>query len=188
LSSYRGVGKYHNENERRRWQNPEVILSAIGLKPGDTFMDIGCGEGFFALPAARLVGESGMVYGLDVDSTAMERLKNKAAAEYLRNLNLTTGEAEEMVLCDACADIVFFGIVLHDFREPAKVLRNARRMLKPTGRLVDLDWKKEAMELGPPLHIRFSEKEAARLIEETGFKVETIKESRLYHYLIVAKL
>lgn len=188
MTGYRGVGKYHNENERRQWQNPEAILSDIGLKPGDTFMDIGCGDGFFALPAARLVGDSGSVYGLDVDGNALQRLKNKAAAEGLRNLNLTEGEAEEMVLCDACADIVFFGIVLHDFREPTKVLRNARKMLKSTGRLVDLDWKKKAMELGPPLHIRFSEEEAVRLIEETGFKVEAVKESRPYHYIIVAKL
>ena len=60
-------------------------------------------------------------------------------------------------------------------------------MVKITGRLVNLDWKKEPMELGHPLRIRFDEKMAPRLIEVAGFTVETIKDSRPYHYLVIAK-
>ena len=48
-----------NEAERRKWQNPEAILVDIGLAPGFTFVDVGCNDGFFALPAARVVGEGG---------------------------------------------------------------------------------------------------------------------------------
>ena len=106
----------------------------------------------------------------------------------MKNLYVTVGEAEETVLCEGCADIVFFGIDLHDFRDPEKVLMNAKRMLKHGGMLVDLDWKKEPMPLGPPLRIRFSEEKAAKLIESQGFKVETVKKSGLYHYLIIAKI
>jgi ubiquinone/menaquinone biosynthesis C-methylase UbiE len=100
---------------------------------------------------------------------------------------LKAGAAEETIFCETCADIVFFGIVLHDFRDPAKVLLNAKTMLKPTGRLIDLDWKKAAMELGPPLSIRFSEKKAVSLIRTAGFKIETAKETGPYHYLIIAR-
>ncbi len=176
------------EGERRRWQNPEAILSDIGLKRGSTFVDIGCGSGFFALPAAKLVGEKGIVYGLDANDEAIRWLKKKAAKESLGNLCLRVGAAEETVFCEECADIVFFGIVLHDFNEPVKVLMNAKRMLKPTGRLVNLDWKKEPMELGPPEQIRFSEKEATNLIENIGFKVEAVKDVGSYHYIITAKI
>ena len=70
---------------------------------------------------------------------------------------METGKAEDLILCDAGADIVFFGIVLHDFENPSKVLANAHSMLKKTGKLIDLDWKQEPMEFGPPLHIRFGE-------------------------------
>jgi len=87
------------------------------------------------------------------------------------------GRAEDTVFCEACADIVFFGMVLHDFSDPAKVLRNAGRMLKADGRLVDLDWKKEPMELGPPTGIRFSEEEAIRRIEAARFRTEAVKDS-----------
>ncbi|MFQ5762466.1 MAG: class I SAM-dependent methyltransferase, partial [Candidatus Bathyarchaeia archaeon] len=188
MNSHKWFHTVHDEEERRRWQNPEATLAVIGLKPGFTFIDIGCGEGFFALPAARFVGDRGKVYGIDADGDAVGRLKEKAAKEGLRNVSLTAGEAEETVLCDACADIIFFGIVLHDFRDAAKVLMNAKKMLKPTGRLINLDWKKEPMSLGPPQRIRFSEEEAARRIKAAGFSVEATKEAGPSHYLIVAKI
>lgn len=186
MDAYRGVGKIPDEEERRRWQNPEAILADVGLRPGDTFIDIGCGEGFFSLPAARLVGQRGMVYGLDVNAKALGNLKEKADAAGLNNLSLTVGEGEKTILCGTCADIIFFGMVLHDFLEPAKVLMNARKMLKPGGRLINLDWKKEPMEVGPPSQVKFSQQVASRLVEAAGFKVETIKEAGPYHYLIIA--
>jgi len=179
--------RFHDEKERRRWQNPEAILDDVGLRPGFTFVDVGCGDGFFTLPAARLVGKEGKIYGIDADAEAIDRLKEQARREGLSNLTLKVAEAEESVPCEACADVVFFGIVLHDFKDPNKVLLHARRMLKPNGRLVNLDWKKEPMNLGPPLRIRFSEEKATRLIEAATFKIEVIKNVGPYHYLIIAR-
>ena len=181
-------GFFDDERERRRWQDPEAILAKIGVEAGITFVDVGCGHGFFTLPAARLVGKEGRVYGLDVDSEAIGELKGKVAKEKLRNVKLEVGMAEEMVLCDSCADIVFFGIVLHDFEDPSKVLSNAKKMIKPTGRLVDVDWKKEPMQFGPPSQIRFNEKKASGLIEAAGFCIDEIKKEGLYHYMIIATL
>jgi ubiquinone/menaquinone biosynthesis C-methylase UbiE len=175
------------DEERRKWQNPEAILAEIGLRPGLTFADLGCGGGFFTLPAARVVGRRGKVYGLDVDAESIASLKKAAAGEGLKNLDLTVGKAEGMVVCPQCADIVFLGIVLHDFQDPARVLENARRTVKPDGILVDLDWDKKPMELGPAIKIRFSREKASRLIRAAGFTVETVKDNGLYHYLIIAR-
>ena len=176
------------EDERRKWQDPEAILREIGLKPGDTFADIGCGNGYFTLPAARMVGEKGIVYGVDTDSEAIASLDDSAKAEGLQNIKLTVGEAETTVFCAACADFVFMGIDLHDFRDPAAVLRNAAIMLKPHGSLVDVDWKKEKMPFGPPPDIRFDETKAKSLITAAGFKIKSVAPNGLYHYLIIAKL
>jgi ubiquinone/menaquinone biosynthesis C-methylase UbiE len=182
-------GPWHHmdETERRKWQDPEAILLDIGVKPGMTLIDIGCGEGFFALPAARLTGRQGKVYGLDTDVTSIKEIRRKASAEGLENLELKAGPAEETLLCQACADIVFFGIVLHDFRDPARVLEKARKMIKPDGRLVNLDWKKQSHSFGPPVSIRFDEETARRMIESAGFKVESVTDSGKYHYLILAR-
>jgi ubiquinone/menaquinone biosynthesis C-methylase UbiE len=184
---FRGRHLYDEEG-RRQWQDAEAILADLGLKAGATFIDLGCGEGFFALPAARLVGTGGRVYGLDIRPEAIGRLRERASAEGLTNLELKVGRAEETVLCETCADFVFLGIVLHDFDEPARVLANAAIMLKPGGRLVNLDWKKEPTALGPPLQIRFSQEKAMQLIEAGGFKVQTVTEAGPYHYLIMAGL
>ncbi len=172
--------------ERRKWQDPEAILEEIGLRKGDTFLDLGCGEGFFALPAARMTGKEGTVYGIDVSKRALSVLKQEAETGGLRNVRASPGKAEETVLCVHCADIAFIGIALHDFEDPLRVLRNARKMTKPSGKLVNLDWKKEDMEIGPPVHIRFSAAKAMDLIEKAGFRVENVRDSGKYHYLVIA--
>jgi len=182
----RGRRLFNDEKERRKWQNPEAILVDIGVRPGIIFVDLGCSDGFFALHAARLVGEEGRVLGLDADPEAIRRLRQRALKENLINLKVETGMAEERFLCDSCADLVFLGIVLHDFIDPRRVLSNAKMMLKPTSRLVDLDWKKEPMQLGPPLKIRFDENKASELIKSAGFEIGEIKKQGAYQYLILA--
>jgi ubiquinone/menaquinone biosynthesis C-methylase UbiE len=174
------------DDERRKWQDPDVILREAGLKPGDTFVDVGCGAGYFTLPAVNIVGKTGFIYGVDINETAINNLKATADQRGITNLKLLVAEAEDTVFCIACADIVFFGIDLHDFRDPAAVLENAQKMLKPGGKLVDLDWKKIPSPWGPPQNIRFDEAKARSLIETAGYKVESVRSSGPYHYLIVA--
>ncbi len=177
----------YDDDTRKKWQDPEKILRRVGLLPGMIFVDVGCGEGFFSVPASRIVGNAGHVYAFDINAEEISRLEQTAEREGLDNIVAQVGEAEKTILFEAEADIVFLGIDLHDFADPAKVLSNARRMIKPAGRLVDLDWKKEQMDMGPPFHIRFDEAKASRLISEAGFTVEAVTESGPYHYVIVAK-
>ncbi len=184
MSSHRYPGE---EILRRKWRKPETTLKAVGLRSGMVFMDIGCGDGFFAIPAARLVGEKGAVYAVDTDAAAVEKLKDKAAEKGLANITARVGAAEETVFCVECADIVFYSRVLHDFKDPAKVLRNAKQMLKPAGKLVNLDWKKKPTMFGPPLHIRFSEEQAADLIKAAGFTIESVKSAGRNFYIITAR-
>ncbi len=172
---------------REKWQNPLSILGKTGLRPGDKFMDIGCGDGYFAIPAAKIVGDKGMVYGVDINGDVIEELKRKAEAEKLTNIELMVAEAETTVFFEGCADIVFFGIDLHDFRDPAAVLENARLMLKPNGKLVDLDWNKVRTFFGPAYEIRFSEAKSKRLIEAAGFKIEATKKIKPYNYMLIAR-
>jgi SAM-dependent methyltransferase len=178
---------HHDESARRKWQDPEAILADIGLSQGDTFVDVGCGDGFFALPAARIVGKTGSVLCIDIDEVGLGELRTKAEAEGLYRIDRVAGEAETTLACEACADFVFFGINLHDFRDQDAVLANALKMIKPSGLLVDLDWKNEPMEIGPPLQIRFSVKKASGLIEKAGFIVVSVTEPGPMHYMITAR-
>ena len=97
-----------------------------------------------------MVGPGGRVYAIDINADAVANLNEQAKIEGLRNLSAEVKEAEAAIACEGCADIVFFGIDLHDFADPEQVIRNAKRMLRPSGRLIDLDWKDIPMDFGPP--------------------------------------
>jgi ubiquinone/menaquinone biosynthesis C-methylase UbiE len=181
------MNNHFGEGTIRRWRHPEISLEVLGLREGMTLMDVGCGYGFFTIPAAQIVGEKGKVYAVDIDAASIDQLKRDAAENGLKNIHAKVAEAEETVFCQECADIVFYSTVLHDFKDPAKVLRNAKTMLKPSGKLVNLDWKKKQTSFGPPLQIRFSEEHAANLIKQAGFTVESVKDLESDFYIVTAK-
>jgi len=179
--------KHFGEGTIRKWHHPEISLESLGLRSGMTFMDVGCGYGFFTIPAASIVGETGKVYAVDIDASSIDQLKRDAAEKGLKNIHAKVAAAEETVFCRECVDIVFYNTVLHDFRDPAKVLRNAKTMIKPRGKLVNMDWKKKPTAFGPPLQIRFSEEHAANLIKQAGFTVESVKDLESDFYIVTAK-
>jgi ubiquinone/menaquinone biosynthesis C-methylase UbiE len=181
-------GGFHlDELTRRSWYNPEAILKDTGLASGMTFIDVGCGEGFFSLLAAQMVKKNGVVYCLDIDAEALERIKVTASEKGLANIRVVTAAGEENPPCIACADVVFCSMALHDFKDPVQVLVNAKKMLKPNGKIVDLDWKKQPMDFGPPEKIRFSIEYASKLMKMAGFNVDSVKEAGPYHYIITAR-
>ncbi len=151
------------------------------------FLDIGCGEGFFSILAAKKVGEKGKVFAVDIDASAIEKLKQKAEAEGLKNIVAKVGKAEDTVFCKECADFIFYSMDLHDFSDPVKVLKNAKQMIKANGQLIDLDWKKKDMPFGPPVAIRFSEEKASYLLRSTGFTIADVRNIGPYHYMVTAK-
>ncbi len=177
-----------DENTRRSWFNPEAILRSTGLEKGMIFIDVGSGDGFFTMLAAQIVGETGKVFAVDIDPSAIERLRRRAAEKGFKNVKAIVAEAENTIFCEGCASVVFYSIVLHDFHDPLLVLKNAKHMLKPSGKLLDLDWKKKSMSFGPPERIRFSEEKASSLIESVGFKISRVSEAGPYHYVVVAAL
>jgi ubiquinone/menaquinone biosynthesis C-methylase UbiE len=173
-----------DEATRRSWYNPEAVLAS--LESGMTFVDVGCGDGFFTLLAAKKVGVNGRVYAVDIDASNVAKLQNKADAEKLTNIVVVVGRAEDTVFCQECADIVFYSMDLHDFDDPAKVLENARLMVKPWGKVIDLDWKKTKMDFGPPVEIRLSEQQVADMLQTAGF-CSDVHEAGPYHYVVTAK-
>ena len=178
--------KHLHEGAIRHWHHSGLNLESIGLQSGMTFMDIGCGYGFFTIPAANIVGETGKIYAVDIDAISIDQLKRNAVDKGLKNIHVEVGPAEDTVFCNACADIVFYNTVLHDFRDPAKVLRNAKTMIKSSGKLVNVDWKKKPTEFGPPVSIRFSEEYAVSLLEQAGFTIKSVEDLENDLYIVTA--
>jgi len=118
---------YRDEAQRRQWQNPDRIVEKIGVKAGDVFIDLACGSGFFAIPAARIIGSKGVVCGVDIDSEALEELHVQAAQAGLNNIRFRFAAAEKVALCERCADMVFVGIALHEQRPAQGIAECSRR-------------------------------------------------------------
>jgi ubiquinone/menaquinone biosynthesis C-methylase UbiE len=179
----------YNHAERRLWQDASAILFQIGLKPGDTLADLGCGDGYFSIPAARIVGDSGKIYALDISTEAISDLNASASTAGLKNIQTAVGATESTVLCHNCSDVVLLANVLHDFADPIAALNNASSMLKSGGILANLDWKKDIGQIhGPPFARRFDQAKAIDLLRQTGFKVMSSTLAGRFHYLLIAEV
>jgi len=157
-------------DERRRRQPPERLLAAIGAVPGTRLADVGCGPGFYAIPAARLTGPTGRVYAMDLQPAMLARVRERAAAEGLGNLDALASEESRLPLPDGAADVVLVANVLHECADPPAFLREVRRILAPGGRAAIVEWRKEPMDLGPPLEERMGEDEVRSALRSAGFE------------------
>lgn len=129
---------------RDDWQQPDRVISDLGMKPGTKVADIGCGEGYFALRLARSVSEQGLVFAVDIDACALDRLKKQVEREHLRNMVVVLSEPTDTKLQEECADVVFVCDVLHEVPEAQRIplLKSAVRALKPRGYFYLIDWRK----------------------------------------------
>jgi ubiquinone/menaquinone biosynthesis C-methylase UbiE len=112
----------------------ERILSEIGLKPGQTVLDFGCGPGQFTIAAARLVGDKGYVHALDVHPTALEMVGGMASERGLSNVETIYSDLDTG-LDEASVDAVLLFDAVRKRKDVSLVLREIHRILKPQGSL-----------------------------------------------------
>jgi ubiquinone/menaquinone biosynthesis C-methylase UbiE len=178
---------YLDSDERRSYLDPPRILKAFRLGPGMRMADIGAGTGFFAVPAARVVGPTGRVYAVDMVPEMLEDLQAKLDREPLPNLEPVRSTEDRIPLADASVDLAFLACVLHELDGPGTLLE-CRRILRQGGRLGVVDWKKEEMEFGPPIAHRLDEEEARSILRDAGFHPVKTFEAGRYHYGIEARV
>ncbi len=142
--------------ERRKILPPGEILLKSGLKHGDFIADIGCGTGYFSLPAASIVGNNGKVYACDISSEMLEHLKASIEKELLSIIKLIQVMPSCLPLSNSSVDFVLISNVLHEVEKKEIFLAELRRILKSRGKLILIEWLDKEMEQGPPLHERLS--------------------------------
>jgi len=177
---------YLDSDERKSYLDPDAILESFDIGPGNVLADVGAGTGFFAIPAAKRVGPTGRVYALDLEPAMLEDLRTKARAADLGNLKVMRSAEERLPLPQASVDLVFLACVLHELDGPG-TLRECARILKPTGRLGVVDWKKIAQDIGPPRRHRLDEREARAFLLRNGFTPIRTFEAGRYHYGIESR-
>jgi ubiquinone/menaquinone biosynthesis C-methylase UbiE len=168
----------------------ELLFPALHLKAGDAVLDLGCGEGRYALPLASRVGREGMVYAADLWEEGLATLNEKAREKGLANIRtLFADVSQSLPLADGSVNLAFLATVLHDLAEAGQAqgaLAEIARLVKPGGRLAVLEFKKMAGPPGPPLAIRLSPEEVAALLRPYGFTLAgEIRELSPHIYLAI---
>ncbi len=167
------------------------ILKDIGLKNGDRFLDAGCGDGYFSIAAAEIVGDGGLVYAFDADRDAIGRLEEKIAEKRLANIEAKVADISMAIpLADESVDMVFISNVLHGLvanGESERALKESARVTRHLGLLAVVEFKKNETPMGPPLSIRLSPEEVELLAKSYGFSRAAVKEAGPYHYSIVLR-
>jgi precorrin-6B methylase 2 len=129
--------------EREQEENPEGALDALAIRPGMIVADVGAGTGYMSLRLAKRVGPSGKIYANDIQPEMLRRLRENAAKAGLTNIETVQGEEADPKLPLARMDLVLLVDVYHEFSKPRQMIDKIREALKPDGRLVLLEYRKE---------------------------------------------
>ena len=113
--------------------NPYKLLKDAGLRPGQKVLEVGCGPGFFTIPAADIVGDEGVVYAVDIHPRAIERVQKKIESKGIRNVHLTLTNASDTGLPEQSIDVAFMFGLPYIVGGQENVISEMHRILKPDG-------------------------------------------------------
>ncbi len=133
--------------ERYKLLKPEHNLRKLGLGTGETFVDIGAGTGFFSRAASAIVGEHGTVFALDMSKEMLEILNSNGVTP---NMRVLPSEEYLLPLNDSVSDFTLLSTVVHENTDVKRLLAEAARVTKSSGKIVIIEWKKQVEETGPP--------------------------------------
>lgn len=172
---------------RDTWQQPEKVMAALALRPGEHVADLGSGPGYFTLRFARAVGASGKVYAIDISREMLNYLEKQARAEHLTNIKPVLAQSHNPELPPASVDMIFICDTLHHISNRATYYPLLIRALKPGGRLVNIDFYKRSLPVGPPVHMKIPKAEMIGEAQTAGFHLVGQYNFLKYQYFLVFK-
>jgi ubiquinone/menaquinone biosynthesis C-methylase UbiE len=129
--------------EREAEEAPSILVKSLELKPGMKVADIGAGSGYLSFLMAKPVGAKGVVYAEDIQPEMLDLVKKKAASNGVKNVTPWLGSVTDPKLPTESIDLVILVDVYHEFDHPYEMTKNMVKALKPGGRLVFVEYRKE---------------------------------------------
>lgn len=190
MSEFQNTGQPDWDWWGRLWAAPGETLRSLGVTDGDTVVEVGSGNGYFALPAAR-IAEPAPVYAIELDRELLEEATQLAEMNGIENL--VTVNADAASLSDHLpggADVALLANILHGVDDKTGLAREVHDVLRSDGTLVVVNWRDVPMEetsldgeaRGPPTELRMSPVETEDAVKEAGFEVLRSVELPPYHY------
>ncbi|HSX24786.1 MAG TPA: methyltransferase domain-containing protein [Candidatus Andersenbacteria bacterium] len=174
--------------ERTPFIRPDTFWHSLMLRANQTVVHLGCGAGFYIIPAARIVGKKGKAIGVDILPDMLAEVENKAhqygleaiIKTYRANIENTPGSPID----DRSMDWVLVANILHQ-SNPDKVFQEAYRIVSNQGHVVVVGWSTAATPLGPPNEKRISEDEVKQIAQQHGLVLVQEFAPSPYHYGLV---
>lgn len=173
---------------RDAYQKPDEVLKALALKPGEVVADIGSGSGYFTLRFARAVGDTGRVYAVDVSPDMVRHLNRRVRDAGVRNVVSVLADPDDPLLPDGSIDRFVIVDTWHHVDDQKKYLGLMKRMLKPGGQVVQIDFQKRELPIGPPLAMKIAREDLVRQMEDAGFRLAAEHAFLPYQYFLVFSL
>ncbi len=174
--------------QRDAYQKPHEVITALKLKEGEVIADLGAGSGYFTFRLAHHVGDSGRVYAVDVSPAMVVHLNRRIRDLKAKNVVSILAAPDDPLLAEASVDRFFICDTWHHIEKHDRYLALLKKMLKPGGQVVMVDFKKIETPVGPPLEMRIDRDDLVKEMVTNGFKVTAEHTFLPYHYFIVFKV
>jgi len=171
-------------DERTAWQEPDKVVEAMKLRSGQTVADIGAGTGYFTRRFAKAVAPAGQAIGLDIEPGMVDYMKADAKKLGLANYHARVVKPDDPALAPHSVDVIFFCDALHHIDDRAAYLRRLIPALKPDGRVIDVDFKKEPMPVGPPPPHKLAREEVIKEFHDGGYRLLREHDFLKYQYFL----
>jgi ubiquinone/menaquinone biosynthesis C-methylase UbiE len=173
--------------EREAEEEPSRAIEALDLRTGMTVADIGAGSGYYTVRMARKVGAEGRVYATDIQVGMLSIIQRRAKQEMLQNIVPVLGAIDDPKLPSGSLDLALMVDVYHELSSPQAFVRRLREALKPEGRLVLIEFRKE----DPRVPIREEHKMSVAQVRDElsadGYAVDKVIDVLPWQHIIVLK-
>ncbi len=171
--------------KRDAYQKPHEVVHALGLKPGEVVADIGAGSGYFTFHLARHVGENGKIYAVDVSPDMILHINRRIRDTKATNIVSVLADPNDPLLPDQSVNRLFVCNVWHHVGNQTNYLSLMKKMLKPGGEIVMIDFHKKELPVGPPLQTKIAREDLIKQIESNGFRLTKEHTFLPYQYFLV---
>lgn len=165
----------------------EKLFAELQLKRGTTFLDVACGYGYYSVAASNYIGETGIVYAVDLWKEGIDHLVNHIEEHNINNIQAILADVTKRIpIENSSVDICLLSTVLHDFmleKTETEVLREIHRVLKPRGKFVIIEFKKMESHPGPPIEIRITPEQVEKTVTPYRFQTKKTVEIGKFNYL-----
>jgi ubiquinone/menaquinone biosynthesis C-methylase UbiE len=174
-----------DDPKRDEYQKPHEVLSALNLKPGEVIADIGAGTGYFTFRLAHHVGDKGRVYAVDVSPDMVRHVNRRIRDSKTTNVVTLLADPDDPLLADQSVNRFFICDVWHHVENQTKYLALMKKILKPGGEIVMIDFHKKELPFGPPLKMKIAREDLIKQIEGNGFKLAKEHTFLAHQYFLV---